>query len=54
MAVSGFYDCVAALLKYRSYQKNLSDIALKEYASYLHLPSHKANIPKQALLLYFL
>ena len=28
MVVSGFYDCVAALLKYRSYQKNLSDIAL--------------------------
>jgi len=28
MYVSGFYDCVAALLKYRSYQKYLSDIAL--------------------------
>ena len=28
MVVSGFYECVYALQKYRSYQKNLSDIAL--------------------------
>jgi len=30
MIVSGFYDCVYALQKYRSHQKNLSDIALFE------------------------
>jgi len=29
MVVSGFYDCVAALLKYRSYQNFFSDIALQ-------------------------
>jgi len=28
MIISGFYDCVYALQKYRSYQKYLSDIAL--------------------------
>jgi len=31
MVVSGFYDCVAALLKYRSYQNFFSDIALYKY-----------------------
>jgi len=30
MVVSDFYDCVSALLKYRSYQKIFSAIALFE------------------------
>jgi len=28
MVVSGYYDCFSALLKYRSYQKKISAIAL--------------------------
>jgi len=55
MVVSGFYDCVAALLKYRSYQKNLSDIALQkgsaDFLSFfpsapMHYPVFQFEIPK--------
>jgi len=31
MVVSGFYDCVSALLKYRSYKKKFRAIALYIY-----------------------
>jgi len=44
MVVSGFYDCVAALLKYCSYQKNLSDIALLK-------PSPKRDLMLKSVML---